>query len=330
MSESKKRKGTQSDDTSTSVGSTLKKHKQNKLEFIAIKPITSLLPEDEQFRYILDMGERMKHLLPISTNLHNDAKRNEEEYHSKLKKMKVIAEDADIDDSVKSHTIRQISLEAKDLLRDVHEYKIASKEIMKEKRKIESALSNVTKACSYWKNIDAVIYGEWLLIEIVGERLLAKFNSVEEKDAHEKRGQEIIDIESTSASAANDKEGICNPTNDETVDIDSILRPGEKARPERVIKMKGINTKYTHSAKYPFITYQDYKEQMNGGKQRKKEKLHQHGFEWVDGCVKCVLCNIRFRQTRSMHRHIVNPQHQNILRKKKMAFSNYISVVSKR
>ena len=91
MSESKKRKGTQSDDTSSSVRSILENNKQNKLGFFASIPIASLLPEDEEFRYILDMGERMKHLLPISTNLHNDAKRNEEEYHSKLKKVKIIA-----------------------------------------------------------------------------------------------------------------------------------------------------------------------------------------------------------------------------------------------
>ena len=75
------------------------------------------------------MGERMKYLSPISANLHNDAKRNEEEYRSKLRKMKIIAEDADIDDLVKSHTIRQTSLEAKDLLTDITEYKTASKEI---------------------------------------------------------------------------------------------------------------------------------------------------------------------------------------------------------
>ena len=43
---------------------------------------------------------------------------------------------------------------------------------------------------------------------------------------------------------------------------------------------------------------------MNGGKHGKKERLQGHGFEWVDGSVKYSLCNIRFRQTRSMHKHL--------------------------
>ena len=50
-----------------------------------MKPIASLLPDDDEFKYMLDMGERTIHILPISNKLHNEAKINENKYKSTLK-----------------------------------------------------------------------------------------------------------------------------------------------------------------------------------------------------------------------------------------------------
>ena len=74
--------------------------------------------------------------------------------------------------------------------------------------------------------------------------------------------------------------------------------------------MIGKGIKYQYFAEYPFTKYQDFQDQMNGGKIGKRAKLNVHGFEWVDGCVKCVLCNIRFRQTRLTHTHVEHLKHQ--------------------
>ena len=79
------------------------------------------------------------------------------------------------------------------------------------------------------------------------------------------------------------------------VEIDEMLPPAKKVKPDRKVKNVQSDTKYRHSA--------DFKNMINGGKQGKKEKLHGHGFEWVQRVVKSTLCNERFRQTRSMHKH---------------------------
>ena len=55
---------------------------------------------------------------------------------------------------------------------------------------------------------------------------------------------------------------------------------------------------------------------MNGGKHVKKERLQGHSFEWVDGSVKCSLCNMRFYQTQSMYKHLQNEKHTKFLDQK--------------
>ena len=65
------------------------------------------------------------------------------------------------------------------------------------------------------------------------------------------------------------------------VEIDEMLPPAKKVKPDRKVRNVQSDTKYRHSAEYPFIKYQDFKNMINGGKQGKKEKLHGHGFEWV-------------------------------------------------
>ena len=72
--------------------------------------------------------------------------------------------------------------------------------ISNKRRRIETATSNANKACIYWREKDAVKYGEWVIIEMVGKRLLEKCNSTE------KQGREnshidlpVIDVDDTEA-----------------------------------------------------------------------------------------------------------------------------------
>ena len=43
--------------------------KGNSLGFFQLKPIPSSLPIDDQFRFVVELCERIKHLLPIRTEM---------------------------------------------------------------------------------------------------------------------------------------------------------------------------------------------------------------------------------------------------------------------
>ena len=96
-----------------------------------MKPIPSLLLDDDEFKYILEMGERAKYILLINNKIHNEAKINENKYKSILKKMKTIADDANMKDSARTCILVETSVEVEELLKNLAEYKTPSKEISK-------------------------------------------------------------------------------------------------------------------------------------------------------------------------------------------------------
>ena len=51
-----------------------KKTKSNRLGFFRIKPIASLLPSDAEFKFVMELGERVKHLLPVPSEMILEAK----------------------------------------------------------------------------------------------------------------------------------------------------------------------------------------------------------------------------------------------------------------
>ena len=99
------------------------------------------------------------------------------------------------------------------------------------------------------------------------------------------------------------------------VKIDEALPPAAKNSPTRKIVLRKANTKYQHSRDYAFITHTDYLNHINGGKLNNRESLVGHGFEWINGTVKCTLCNERFRQARSMAKHTNSVFHINLLKR---------------
>ena len=122
----------------------------------------------------------------------------------------------------------------------------ARKHISNDKQRIESALSNASKACNYWREIDAVKYGEWLIIEMVGKRLLEKYYSTEKKGGERSTvDKSIIDVDDTVALATSKEtqigeidSGIAG-----AIDVDAIFPTAIKEKADRTIKILRNNTK---------------------------------------------------------------------------------------
>ena len=297
----------------------ISKTNENKLGFFRIKPITSLLCSDEQFQFVIELGKKIKHLLPANSEAVLEAENAKIAYQGKINMMKEIADNADMDSTEKESLIYSTGLEAKELVEVIDEFNKAKKDISNDRQKIKSALSNASKACNYWRKIDVMKYGEWLIIEMVGKRLLEKIDYTEKQGGERNSvNKGIIDVGDTQSRATSKETeiGRIDPELASAIDVDAILPPAKKAKADRKVLTLQNDTKYRYK-EYAPITYADFKTQMNGGKQGKRESLHGHSFEWVDGCVKCTLCNIRFRQTRSMHKHIENKIHLKKIEQKK-------------
>ena len=134
--------------------------KENKLGLFRVKPIASLLCSDDQFVFFLKLGKRIKYLLPVDSKAVTEAENAKLEHQYKLKKMKEITHDAGIDINEKEALIYNTGLEAKDLFEVIDEYKSAKIHICNDKSRVETDISNAGKACIYWRDIDAVKYGE--------------------------------------------------------------------------------------------------------------------------------------------------------------------------
>ena len=121
----------------------------------------------------------------------------------------------------------------------------------------------------------------------------------------------------------------CDTTEGTINNVDEFLPPAKKAKSEKKIirTLRSTDKKYNHSEDYEYITYQAYKNQLNGGLQGKRQKLHGHGFELDNGVLKCTLFNERFRQARSMDKHTKNRTHIANLDKKSQVIRNFIKDV---
>ena len=84
-----------------------------------------------------------------------------------------------MDDNERETLIYNTGLEEKYLLEVVDDYKSARRHIRNDKRRIEIAMTNTSKACIYWREVDTVEYGEYIVTEMVGKTLLEEYNSTE-------------------------------------------------------------------------------------------------------------------------------------------------------
>ena len=86
---------------------------KNWLGLFKIKPITSLLTSDEQFEFFMKLGEKMKHLQPVSPEVLLQAENNRVLYESKLLEMKNLTQDSTIKEVDKPSLIHHVGIEAK-------------------------------------------------------------------------------------------------------------------------------------------------------------------------------------------------------------------------
>ena len=265
------------DKSSNNSDSSLPKGNRNMLGLFKIKPISSFLTSDDQFEFVMNLGENVKHLQPVPPEVLQDAENDKIMYESKLLQMKNLTLDTTVKDVDKPSLIHHIGIEAKELLISITEHNTMCKELNRDKTKVQNALLNATKAVSYWKNEDAVKYGEWLIIEMVGKRLL-EMHTMAEAAGKRKRVSLSFDgrVNGQAASIPIDidtevvtNNGVNNGGDITVIDIDNILPPAKKATPDRVVMRKVVDTKYKWSKEYPRIEYVDFKNQVNGGKQGK-------------------------------------------------------------
>ena len=128
----KRKKSDQSDDKSASKDNT---PKINRLGFFKLKPIASLLTSDEQFKYVIELGERVKHLLPVRSEIVMEAKNTKLEYENKIKAMKELSQNTSMNDKEKRSLINSMGMEAEDLMSDINEYEGMKKDISNDTRK---------------------------------------------------------------------------------------------------------------------------------------------------------------------------------------------------
>ena len=168
-------------------------------------------------------------------------------------------------------------------------------------------------AIVYWKDRDPVIYGEWNLFMIVAHRLLELYvelsltstvNQVSTRKAiSSERSCVMLDnTRTTDENLPHDIDNLVEKKDGTMIALDEVLTPGVKNAPIRTIKMRKVNPKYEVSKEYPYIDNHDYLNQLYGGKMKNRKSLLEHGFEWIEGAVKCLLCNVRLRQARSMEK----------------------------
>ena len=218
----------------------------NRLGLFKIKPITSLLTSDEQFEFVMKLGEKVKHLEPVPPDVLLQAENNRVLYDSKLLEMKNLTQDSTIKEVDKPSLIHRVGIEAKELRESITEHDTICKEIIKDKAKVENALLNATKAASYWKNEDPIKYGEWLIIEMVGKRLLemhtvAKAVSKRVRVTNHSDGS--VNLQAASIPIDIDTEVVTNDGgnnggNITVVDIDNLLPPAKKDKPDRNLMLK--------------------------------------------------------------------------------------------
>ena len=117
------------------------------------------------------------------------------------------------------------------------------KELSQDRSKVENTLLNATKASSYWEKEDYVNYGEWLIIEMFRKRLLDMHTMAE---AVGKRVRVAIPIggrindQAVSIPIDIDMEidtngGGHNGGNITVININGLLLPTKKAKPDRVM-----------------------------------------------------------------------------------------------
>ena len=303
---------------------------QKKIQFFPLRPIKSLLISDPEFQYVIKLGKNMQHLLPVNPDVIEEVHNAKKEHEDKLNYMKDIASTTNLDEEEREILLHKTGLEAKELLLIIKEHNIMRKSIELDKGKIEAALSSANKACFYWRKEDATKYAEWLIVQTTANRLLQKYlrsdgiHKVAEKEV------DVCEIEITSTATTRKTDTVMIETTEGTIiNVDEILPPAKKAKPDRkIIKtLRSTDKKYNHSEGYDYITHQAYKNQLNGGLQGKRQKLHGHGFEWDNGVLKCTLCNERFRQARSMDKHTKNRTHVENLNKKRQVIRNFIKDV---
>ena len=90
--------------------------KENKLGLFHVKPITSLLCSDDQFKFFIELGEIIKYLLLLNSKAVVEAENTKVEYEYTLNKMKEITQNTNMDDKERETLIHNTGLEAKDLL----------------------------------------------------------------------------------------------------------------------------------------------------------------------------------------------------------------------
>ena len=203
---------------------------------------------------MIELGERVKHLLPVRSEIVMEAKNTKLEYENKIKAMKELSQNISMNDKEKRTLINSMGMEAEDLMSDINEYEGMKTDISNDERKVESAVSNATKAAPYWRKENIVRYGEWLIIELVGKRLLEKYDGTEANsrtegdsdstDAHLASKSSVSHINDSAASTSNSiniESDIDEERDLNVVDVDNILHGSEKAKPDRNILRKATN-----------------------------------------------------------------------------------------
>ena len=108
----------------------------NKLSFFPLKAISKLLPTDDEFVFVTDLGEKLKHIVPVSKEMNESNRTNEEEHKRLIEQMELISIDNTVTEQVKMAKITELSALAKEVLSDINEHREYEKEVNHNRNKV--------------------------------------------------------------------------------------------------------------------------------------------------------------------------------------------------
>ena len=84
------------------------KSTQSMLNFFPLKPIANLLPSDPEFLFVTELGKKMKHLMPVPTELINELNKNEIRATEMINRMEEITTDTNMSEVDRVTQIQQL------------------------------------------------------------------------------------------------------------------------------------------------------------------------------------------------------------------------------
>ena len=206
----------------------------NKLQFFPLKPITKLLPTDPDFIFVVELGKKLKNIIPVNNEMMDELNKNERKLKETITKMENTTGDTSLSETERASKIHDLAIESEDIQSKIKEHKEYVKEVLNNKRKVESDQTSARNACTYWKKEDQKKYGEWLIVKMVADRLLKEFT--EQSLKQKARSIDIVNLESNvednevvipSHEEVNMEDDSVKVTTKDgsTVELDTVLPP---------------------------------------------------------------------------------------------------------